>query len=572
MSTNQFKRRKLTNEEIVEIFFNSDEDFDSEADSDSDEDLPANLEALDRTEDEETSTTSAHVFAEADGTNSSSWKVTNLFNPPGPGEFNDQLCGVQNPPESPSEVNCFKMFLTEDVVKEIVEETNRYASEIQEEETKGKMVKWAPTSIPEMYTFLASVMLMGMVKKPSLRDYWSTDPMLLTPFFRSLFSQDRFLILLRCLHFANNTTEMFNDPLKKIRKVFSALTSSFRRNFLPYRDLCVDESLMKWKGRLAFRQFIPSKRNRFGVKFFVLCDVLTGYVQDMIIYSGSTTDIQHYQGLGISGSVVMTLLAPYLRKGHVLYVDNWYSSPTLFQHLLSLGTGACGTVRPNRKGMPTFTKKMTKGEVDFRENGSQLAVKWHDKRDVHVLTTVHPTGMAATGKTDHITGQPKMKPVCVLEYNKKMGAVDKADMMTGFLECTRKSTKWYKKVFFHLLDTVVLNSQIVYWQLTGKEITSMQFRINLMRGLLEEYSTSRCPSKGGRPALDTPLRLTARHFPSEVPQTTSQGSRTRRHCKVCLSSTRKSKQRRLTKYMCVPCNTPLCAVPCFEEYHTLKHY
>ncbi|KAL1276403.1 hypothetical protein QQF64_036026 [Cirrhinus molitorella] len=293
----------------------------------------------------------------------------------------------------------------------------------------------------------------------------------------------------------------------------------------------------------------------------------------MIIYSGSTTDIQHYQGLGISGSVVMTLPAPYLRKGHVLYIDNRYSSPTLFQHLLSLGTGACGTVRPNRKRMPTFSCKMKKGEVKWiRANGSQLAVKWHDRRDVHVLTTIHPTGMAATGKLSHITGQPKMKPVCVLEYNKKMGAVDKADMMTGFLECARKSTKWYKKVFFHLLDTVVLNSQRVCRQLTGKEITSMQFRMNLMRGLLEEYSTSRCPSKGGRPALDTPLHLTARHFPSEVPQTTSQGSRSRRHCKVCLSSAHKSKQRRLTKYMCVPCNTPLCAVPCFEEYHTLKHY
>lgn len=106
--------------------------------------------------------------------------------------------------------------------------------------------------------------------------------------------------------------------------------------------------------------------------------------------------------------------------------------------------------------------------MEFKENGSQLAVKWHDKRDVHVLTTVHPTGMAATGKLDHITGQAKMKPVCVLEYNKKMGAVDKADMMTGFLECTRKSTKWYKKIFFHLLDTVLLNSHIVYRQITGK--------------------------------------------------------------------------------------------------------
>ncbi|CAM4659016.1 unnamed protein product [Leuciscus chuanchicus] len=569
MTENLYKRRKLTNEEIEDIFFNSDEEiFDSEAESDSDEDLPPNLEALDNIADEETTP----VLNEAEEVNSLLWKATNLFNPPGPGNFDNQLCGVQNPPESPSEVNCFKMFLTEDVMGEIVEETNRYASDLQEREIKGKLVKWVPTNIPEMYTFLVSVLLMGVIKKPSLRDYWSTDPMLLTPFFRSLFSQDRFLLLLRCLHFANNATAVSNDPLKKIRNIFTALTSSFRRIFVPYRDLCVDESLMKWKGRLAFRQFIPSKRHRFGVKFFVLCDVLTGYVEDMIIYTGPTTDIQHYPGLGISGSVVMTLLAPYLRKCHVLYVDNWYSSPTLFQHLLSLGTGACGTVRANRKGMPKFTCKMKKGEVEFEENGSQLAVKWHDKRDVHVLTTVHPTGMAATGKLDHVTGQPRMKPVCVLEYNKKMGAVDKADMMTGFHECARKSTKWYKKIFFHVLDTVLLNSHIVYRQITGKEITSLQFRTNLMRGLLEEYSTLRCPAKGGRPALDTPLRLTARHFPSEVPQTTSQGSKTRRHCKVCLSSTRKGKQRRLTKHMCVPCNTPLCAVPCFEEYHTLKNY
>ncbi len=98
--------------------------------------------------------------------------------------------------------------------------------------------------------------------------------------------------------------------MHKIRHIFTAITSSFRRVFVPYKDLCVDESLMKWKGRLAFRQYIPTKRSRFRVKFFVLCDVLTGYVQDMVIYTGSTTDICYYEGLGISGSVVMTLLAP----------------------------------------------------------------------------------------------------------------------------------------------------------------------------------------------------------------------------------------------------------------------
>ncbi|CAM4568349.1 hypothetical protein PO909_029362 [Leuciscus waleckii] len=103
---------------------------------------------------------------------------------------------------------------------------------------------------------------------------------------------------------------------------------------------------------------------------------------------------------------------------------------------------------------------------------------------------------------------------------------------------------------------------------TGEVISSLEFRTNLM--LLEEFDKG--PPKGGRPALDSPLRLTARHFPTKVPQTIAQGSRTRRHCKVCLSSSRKTKKRRLTKYMCVPCNKPLCVTPCFEEYHTLKNY
>nr|XP_046219966.1 piggyBac transposable element-derived protein 4-like [Oncorhynchus gorbuscha] len=219
---------------------------------------------------------------------------------------------------------------------------------------------------------------MGIVKKNSLREYWSTDPMFATPSFASLFSQDRFLVLLRCLHFVNNATAILSDPLYKIRNVLISLTSAFGRVFVPYKDLCIDESLILWKGRLAFRQYIPSKRHRFGVKFLVMCDVKSGFVQDIIVYTGSTTDIKHYEGLGVSGSVVMTMLAPHLGKGHTLYVDNWYSSPTLFQHLLSNSTGACGTVRSNRKGMPAFgCGKMQRGEVEFQENGQQLAVKWH---------------------------------------------------------------------------------------------------------------------------------------------------------------------------------------------------
>nr|XP_046224318.1 piggyBac transposable element-derived protein 4-like [Oncorhynchus gorbuscha] len=93
-----------------------------------------------------------------------------------------------------------------------------------------------------------------------------------------------------------------------------------------------------------------------------------------------------------------------------------------------------------------------------------------------------------------------------------MGAVDKADMINSFVECTRKTTKWDKKISFHLIATAVLSSSIVHRQLTGKVITYQKYRENLMRELLEEHHTPRRPSTGGRPAVDNPLRLTEQHF------------------------------------------------------------
>ncbi len=105
---------------------------------------------------------------------------------------------------------------------------------------------------------------------------------------------------------------------------------------------------------------------------------------------------------------------------------------------------------------------MSSGEADFKSCEEMLAVKWCDKRDVHMLTTVHSAEMSPSGKIDHTTGNEKIKPQCVLDYNKKMGAVDKVDMMDSFVGCTRKSLKWYKKLFFQFVDLAVHNAFIVY--------------------------------------------------------------------------------------------------------------
>ena len=90
---------------------------------------------------------------------------------------------------------------------------------------------------------------------------------------------------------------------------------------------------MLYKGRLKFKQYIPSKHNRFGVKTYVLYDCTTGFVLDFIIYVGEGTAIVHEKNLGASGSIVWALMNSYLDRGHILYVNKWYSSLILFQQL-----------------------------------------------------------------------------------------------------------------------------------------------------------------------------------------------------------------------------------------------
>ena len=81
------------------------------------------------------------------------------------------------------------------------------------------------------------------------------------------------------------------------------------------------------------------------------------------MYTGDQTEIERGMPIGMSGAVVMKLLEKYLGHGHVLYIDNWYTSPLLARELFLKDTGVSGTVKKRRKYMPsqpqTLKKKMS---------------------------------------------------------------------------------------------------------------------------------------------------------------------------------------------------------------------
>ncbi|CAH1973304.1 unnamed protein product [Acanthoscelides obtectus] len=475
-------------------------------------------------------------------------------------EFDTTNSGVkdQNLDENSKEVDYFLSLFTENIVDVILDETNNYACQ-------QNAKNWKHLERSEFYVFLALTLLMPRNKKVNLKEYWSQNHLLLSPAFSKHMSRDRYFQLQRYLHFSNNEIAPPGNRLFKVENVLNILKENFQSQFYPFQNLVIDESMILFKGRLSFKQYIKTKKHRFGIKLYLLCDCETGIVLDFIIYCGKDTNIkaEDKNNLGTTGAVVAKLLEPYLNKGHPLYTDNFYTSPTLSTFLLQHKTNSCGTVRQNRQHMPVFAKKLKQGDTDWRSSENLLAIKWKDRRDVVMLTSMHENRMVTLPKINRSTYENVIKPLCVLEYNRQMGAVDRSDMMLSSVDCTRKCLKWYKKLFFHSIDITLLNAHAMFSTRHTKKTSFANFHLAVIAQLIERYGIVK--------SIHCDLgnaRLQNRHFPVSVPRKPGSTKVGSRRCWVCSHTKQKQAKRKESSYMCPECDVGLCVVPCFKIYHT----
>ena len=170
------------------------------------------------------------------------------------------------------------------------------------------------------------------------------------------------------------------------------------------------------------------------------------------------------------------------------------------------------------------------------------------------------------GKKDR-KGNAVIKPDCVLLYNKGMGGVDRSDQRASTYQCVRKHVKWYKKLFFYVLDMCVLDSYLVHRELGGAKFTLLAYRSKLISELIDSSSLPAYCRRGRPSSLDNSTCLLGRHFPEELPPTQCQ-EKPRRRCTVCTAKG----SRKDTRYQCDKCQHALCIHPCFCEYHTKTDY
>ena len=490
--------------------------------------------------------------------------------------------------ESPLET--FGLFFDEEDYETIASETNRYAAQFlnnKELKQKSRFQKWRDTTAAEMKKFLALVIAMGILSQMDVTEYWTMNPVTSTPFFPSVMPRDRFLILLTFLHLNNNEHYVprgseGHDPLFKLGPLYHKILAKFRTVYIPHQALAIDESMVAWRGNLSFRVYSPDKPIKYGLKAYMLCDAVNAYCLKFKLYTGKQS-VQPSEN-GATYDLVMDLLRNYFEKGHKLFCDNYYSSPRLFMDLWYLGTGATGTVRPNGKGIPTSVKNFklqNRGDTATFHYGPLTCVKYKDAKDVYLISTTETSENVATGRRDFHTNEEKMRPSVVKVYDEKMGAVDRNNQMIENYKLCLKTMKWWKKLFFHMINIAIVNSYILYKECceSSSPMVQRNFRRKLVSQMIE--SAGQCHVvQLGRPTPRVLERLVGRHFPDKLEV---NGKCMSRQCVVCGPAERQSqtparsgeKRKRsghMTSFCCKQCKVALCVTPCFELYHTKQEY
>ena len=220
--------------------------------------------------------------------------------------------------------------------------------------------KWEDTSPDEMKVFVAHLIVVGILKKNSLEQYWSRDNILNTPFFGHYMSRNHFQNILWNLHVSNPDEinppkgEADHDPLFLLRPMVDMMQRNFHTKYRPGKELSLDESMCPFKGRVHFKCYNPKKPNRFHIKLFMVSEPSTGYICGFEVYTGDASgqsqgNVQEVQDASKTSCTVLGLLdsVQLLDMGHHVHFDNYYNSPDLIDFLYKRKTHACGTVRKN---------------------------------------------------------------------------------------------------------------------------------------------------------------------------------------------------------------------------------
>ena len=280
-----------------------------------------------------------------------------------------------------------------------------------------------------------------------------------------------FFKILRYLHLVDSAKhkkkgEEGYDILYKVRPLIDHLAAVFPKYYQPSRNISIDEMMISTRCHLSFLQLIPKKLTRFGIKVWVrMCRgqfrICSGFPSIYWWWEDGQKGFTWSQSCHETHGTITR------ERSLCLVIDNFYTSLSLLLDLLDLGTHCAGTVWTNRK---TLTWSQTK-HMPLVLSGLQCVSKKHlllfggrigKMFTWWVLCITYPQPRYWKDQKVNVRKSPPSVPLPLRTIISIWG-VDLADQLLSYYSMsTRCILKWWKKVFWRLINVTIINSWIIF--------------------------------------------------------------------------------------------------------------
>uniref|UniRef100_A0A0N5CFK3 DDE_Tnp_1_7 domain-containing protein n=1 Tax=Strongyloides papillosus TaxID=174720 RepID=A0A0N5CFK3_STREA len=377
----------------------------------------------------------------------------------------------------------FGLFFSDEMLNMIVHSTNIKISKISSEKC---------TDIVELRAVIGCLIYLGTFNKPPIRDIFKENYLYnshLLPI-RNTFSRERFSFILKNISVGEKLCKESNivdkaNQIRKFEQCFNLISSSL----CSPESITIDESLIGFKGRCCFLQYIPSKPDKIGLKVQMAADSHKRFIYCIELYGGRriTEDGEIIQNTGLE--IVKRFILNYFSKatGFTICTDSYYTSLNLLYFLKERNIAFIGTIRQNRKEVPQEMKHNAKRTlkstiVKYLDNDASLTSHMcKTKKTVLILSSEYHDTLPIQGE----------KPASVKRYNELKSGVDVIDNMVKTHTTRIKTQSWVRAYIFRIIDFAMCNAYSLYKESSHSECSRIEFHRKVGENLMQPIAMTR---------------------------------------------------------------------------------
>ncbi|XP_055986734.1 piggyBac transposable element-derived protein 5 [Sorex fumeus] len=424
-----------------------------------------------------------------------------LWDRPSP-RFEDTGGPTRKMPPSASAMDFFQLFVPDNVLKNMVVQTNMYAKKFQDR--FGSDSTWVEVTLMEMKAFLGYMISTSISHCESVLSIWSSG------FYsnRSLalvMSQARFEKILKYFHIVAFRSSQTTHGLYKVQPFLDSLQSSFDSAFRPSQTQVLHEPLIDedpvFIATCTERELRKRKKRKFSL--WVRQCSSTGFIIQIYVHlkeGGGPDGLDTLKNKPqLHSMVARNLCRNATGKNYIIFTGPSITSLTLFEEFEKQGIYCCGLLSSRKSdctGLPlsmltNSTTTPVRGQHWIKMKGNMSLICWYNKGHFRFLTNAYSPmqqGVIIKRKNLEIPC-----PLAVEAFAAHLSYICRYDDKYSKYFISHKPNKTWQQVFWFAISIAINNAYILYKMSDAyhvKRYSRAQFGERLVRELLGLEDTS----------------------------------------------------------------------------------